>query len=850
MIDRKHRNFELIWCIGFFMLIPIWIGLAPVWYNWYIYPENGYWIKWLYGLLDGRWLVNVPICIGLGYLTVRWCCRVWTDMDIRLYRPILAILGIVVLYCGSNVEYANVVGCLDYRVFVTLLITGSLLVMIIKACRIIKVSCRVDDGTRESKEKINDAKPHPKGFSVDKTNEDDIPETLKNYADEIIERLLVTDIQDKSYALGVTGEWGVGKTTFLEVLKKKINGRADVVEFNPWMCSSPEQVTNDFFASLQHQLSPKYSTLSRSIKEYAKYINSVTLSPHSALSLDVLLPVKQESLFERKKALSKKFANLPKPVVVIIDDVDRLERDEVFEVLRLIRNTADLSNVIYMVAYDKEYVTCVLEEKNIKDSSAYLEKIFPIEVHLPKVEDRLVWDTLYSEINQQSNFNANFAQMLLKNFKSDDKELILKVLNNYRRAKRFARLFVLNIAYVNHHAKGELKILDVFWLELLQMYDKRTYDVLADDSSLLIYHDDGRLRLRDGILQPASDKDLHTFQGKPFWKEETPKIMEKMFGMYIKTIQQSICYAENYDKFFTLSISQFRLSIAEMRELFADGVKADEVVEKWVEGGKYLSSIVYQFKQINVNKLNDAQLKNYLHGLLGFGMKVSLYRNTHVWELKEMLRVDRCIKGVEDKAHDIVLEWIKEKSKDDKSRPYLSKMLNCFYTTIVVNPEGHEEKTHPLVISNNEVEKLLRQLMRDYLSCHPEETALSVMSEKGIVAYIFKNCCVTVRDEMATENYCEYRQVAFDTVIDHFSKKESKPPLEEYENALGAMFYEKAPAFDNEYEEDQYWDYASETYENKMQEYFGNLYDRKPDGKLLEFKEKCFVVKNNQTDEA
>jgi len=74
--------------------------------------------------------------------------------------------------------------------------------------------------------------------------------------------------------------------------------------------------------------------------------------------------------------------------------------------------------------------------------------------------------------------------------------------------------------------------------------------------------------------------------------------------------------------------------------------------------------------------------------------------------------------------------------------------------------------------------------------------------------------------------------------------------LEEYENALGAMFYEKAPAFDNEYEEDQYWDYASETYENKMQEYFGNLYDRKPDGKLLEFKEKCFVVKNNQTDEA
>ena len=616
------------------------------------------------------------------------------------------------------------------------------------------------------------------------------------------------------------------------------------------MCSSPEQVTNDFFASLQHQLSPKYSTLSRSIKEYAKYINGLTFSPHSTLSLDVLLPVKQESLFERKKTLSEKFAKLPKPVVVIIDDVDRLERDEVFEVLRLIRNTADLSNMIYMVAYDKEYVTCVLEEKNIKDSSAYLEKIFPVEVHLPKVEDRLVWGTLYSEINQQSNFNVNFAQTLLKNFKSDDKELILRVLNNYRRAKRFARLFVLNIAYVNHHAKGDLKILDMFWLELLQMYDKRTYDVLADDTSKLLYYDNGRFWMKDGILQPATDKDQNKFQGEPFWKVETPKIMEKMFGKYIKTIQQSICYAENYDKFFTLSVSLFRLSIAEMRELFADGVKADEIVGKWVECGKYLSSIVYQFKQININKLNDVQLKNYLHGLLGFGMKVSLYRNTHVWELKEMLRVER-VKGVADKAHDIVLEWIKGKSKDDELRPYLSKMLSCLYTTIVVHPEGHAEKTHPLVISNSEVEELLKQLMRDYLTSHPEETALSVMSEKGIVAYLFKNCCVAVRDEMATENYCEYKQVAFDTVIDHFSKKETKPSLEEFENALGALFYEKAPEFDNEFEEDQYWDYASEAYENKMQEYFGNLYDRKPDGKLLEFKEKCFgVATNNQIVES
>ena len=98
---------------------------------------------------------------------------------------------------------------------------------------------------------------------------------------------------------------------------------------------------------------------------------------------------------------------------------NNLERDEVFEVLRLIRNTADLSNVIYMVAYDKEYVTCVLEEKNIKDSSAYLEKIFPLEIHLPKVDEDMIWKVLYTEIDaQKSSLGKGYADVLFSKFGS------------------------------------------------------------------------------------------------------------------------------------------------------------------------------------------------------------------------------------------------------------------------------------------------------------------------------------------------------------------------------------------------------------------------------------------------
>ena len=317
-----------------------------------------------------------------------------------------------------------------------------------------------------------------------------------------------------------------------------------------------------------------------------------------------------------------------------------------------------------------------------------------------------------------------------------------------------------------------------------------------------------------------------------------------MFGRYVKTIRQSICFTENYDKFFTLSVSPFRLSVKEMNSLFEPRVKAEELVEKWVTSGKYFSSIAYQFKQVGVNKLNDEQLKAYLRGLLCFNMKVTPYRSTHTWEVKKMLLDERYAKGVDKKAHDIVIAWIEEMMRDDEILPSLSKMLHRLYITETVEPDGSVQRLEPLLISNNEVESLLVKVMNTYLANHEEATALDVLSEKGALACIFGNCCVTVKDAMATENYCHYKQVAFDAVTAHFAGKKQKPTREAYERALGAMFSMETPVFDDPVDEDAYWDYAGEAYDNKMQEYFGSRYDAKEGSPLVEFREQCFAGEN------
>ena len=80
------------------------------------------------------------------------------------------------------------------------------------------------------------------------------------------------------------------------------------------------------------------------------------------------------------KARTRSFEDEQKQkIVIIIDDIDRLEGKEIFEVLRIIRNTAKFNNIIYIVAYDKDHVVgqlCLPEFGIEKD---YLEKMAPIK---------------------------------------------------------------------------------------------------------------------------------------------------------------------------------------------------------------------------------------------------------------------------------------------------------------------------------------------------------------------------------------------------------------------------------------------------------------------------------------
>lgn len=808
-------------CIAIFMIVLY--SLEPDIKEWMEDAAHGKFINDLCSFLEEHTIINVVVacaCIAMffwkGY-------GIWKDNDLRLYRPLLILLGLEVVYLVNNLKSITIIFGATYSHLLKTLLFGAGAVVLYKVCKTF-ANCK-------------NLPAQSRGFSTDDIDIKNASKNLQDYANSIVAHLLNTDTSEHSFALGVTGEWGGGKTTFLELVESLMKDKAEVVWFNPWMCRTPEQVAEDFFVSLHKKLSPKYSSLSRPIRDYAQYISNATISIGGGFLSKLTFAFPKESLKTKKDRLSEGLSRLSLPVVVFIDDLDRLEMDEVFEVLRLIRNTADLKNMLYVVAYDKDYVTNVLLEKKIENATEYLEKIFPVEVHQPKVEDIKLRNVLYEELSRKNNNGDRFAKTLLSRFKQDEMRLILDILDNYRRVKRFARRYVLIVDYLLEAGIKEIKLIDLFWMELLQGYDKQTYDLLMHEPLTLLYAKGECYKLRPNILCEtyiAEDEKRYEYKGEKTWMPKTPELLGFLFKYNNNVNRLSIIYKENYEKYFLLGVSELKLSVSEFNELFDKNSKPTEVVNNW--SSKYYTSILFQFNSKNANMLDNDGLWRYIRGLMHIAYSSIKDGSGIEYKVRHMLYEKNYRKEKRDAARGYLLAWFYEMIDDnDTDFIALSQLLKCLYQSYSYDVDSNE-KQEPvrLVLPNSDVKSLLMALMAKYLKNHSDLSAIDILKEKSDVGRVFYNCSVCTLDAANSYDFNEFENVAFPVVVKWFAAKKEKPSTDDYKRAMDDMFYEGEMLFD---EDSDYNDYMADSYYYKQNAYFGS-----DDYWLNQFKSRCFDV--------
>ena len=224
---------------------------------------------------------------------------------------------------------------------------------------------------------------------------------------DLAKKIFHTDTSKAAFTLGLTAPWGAGKTSFMLAMQKHLreNYRKKIIliEFNPWMYRKAPNLTQIFFEELSRALTPYSSALASGFMQYVDYILSKENNTWIQLGAR-LLPqgFKAKSTSEQYEFLNEEIGKLGKKIIIFIDDVDRLDSEELTELFSLVRNISSFPNMSYILAYDKAYVTNQLQVKFDTQKNRYIEKVVQAEYPLAKITHKQLEDALMALLEKHS----------------------------------------------------------------------------------------------------------------------------------------------------------------------------------------------------------------------------------------------------------------------------------------------------------------------------------------------------------------------------------------------------------------------------------------------------------------
>ena len=298
-----------------------------------------------------------------------------------------------------------------------------------------------------------------------------------------------------AFALGITGSWGSGKTSFINLVRDAISPENRVIiEFNPWRSAGPHKIVQDFFSQLRSSLAAFDPSLSKSINDYAR-----TLVKIDENEITKFLEGISDFIFESNddkdevyKSINASIAKTKKQVIIFIDDLDRLDKREVIEVLRLIRNTANFDNIVFIAGYDKNYLFEAIVDFNPFNHTSFLDKIFQFEFPLPPISANTI---RFSMTNALKDYLPSFHSHINNavNYRgSSGKNFISRVILTQREVIRFLNVFIYEIGQV----ETAVNFTDFYFIQLIKFKFPTVYQYIADYRDLIFVKDGKQQRLR------------------------------------------------------------------------------------------------------------------------------------------------------------------------------------------------------------------------------------------------------------------------------------------------------------------------------------------------------------------
>lgn len=321
----------------------------------------------------------------------------------------------------------------------------------------------------------------------------------KSQCDLVVKIIENEKIISDGYSICISGEWGSGKTSFIEaVLDKLKSGNQEKVDYSVIRINALEleninTLIEYYFKALKNILDEK-GAYSGFKSEYKEMVNSfLKIASHDSIADYVTNKLYPQNDYRKSiEELDKLIKDVMKDerIIIVVDDIDRCSDEKATETMFFVKEIATRSNCVsfFLVEYNK-----LKESKIIKEfGDGFLEKFFNRVVAINKAD--------YTEI--------------LKRFHDPGFEgNIYKVLDYYNHSIESAK------ETLNHNLKSENYKFFKEALERAKNDDKDIRSQLSNPRKLIKAHE--HYELLKGIV-----------------KEESGKVEEKKneYDIYLKKI--------------------------------------------------------------------------------------------------------------------------------------------------------------------------------------------------------------------------------------------------------------------------------------------------------------------------
>ena len=335
----------------------------------------------------------------------------------------------------------------------------------------------------------------------------------RSFAEAIAQQVCAIPIEH-GFTIAVVGEWGSGKTSVLNMVAEALRDDEDaiaILHFNPWLFSSAEDLVTRFFSELSAQLdqdkSEKFRQVARALAGLGQTL--APLSPvlgttefTNLVAQQTAYWTKPPSLHEKRDHLKKALAESDARIIVLIDDIDRLEASETRELMRLVRLTSDLPNVVFLLAFDRRHVARSLREDEV-EGRQYLDKIVQVSYDLPKVREAILPGVFLPWLDELVR-HRHFAQFDKDVWGRVFYDVIKPLLGNLRDVKRYLYAIPVTLDAIGR----EVALADILGLEALRVLRPALFDELRVHAEYLVHSESRLLMMTEDARNKESQENL------------------------------------------------------------------------------------------------------------------------------------------------------------------------------------------------------------------------------------------------------------------------------------------------------------------------------------------------------